>query len=381
MARAVCAAMADADGGGLTRSQLLARVQGSWPAERLEGRLDLFLRLGLLQPYLAKAHQQRYVLNPAGMVGLLIVDRVAERGGVDELYVLLDRARALLDSGTASRADVAEVLVTSRSMLSVYADELARLVDTAPLGELIAERRNHDHARLFDDIGRLNDLVSAAHPDLDAEAYRLVTEAQRYVDACYALIERILDEGGQRRDFSVLAAEEYLAAARQADVDALATVGRDLVWQHAEPWVDASDLEAACAARARGRRAISRPSEPPPPPPDDDPLAALDARLSAQRRRRELAAEQQLQGASERELTSALRGLPWEATAALLGDLLALDTDPDAAYHVRTGDALFVDPEGSVTYASPFTLHARRPAFEEPDDASSSRWEHADGRA
>lgn len=104
MARAVCAAMAEADSGGLTRSQLLARAHGPWSAEALEARIDLFARLGLLQPYLAKAHQQRYVLNPAGMVGLLIVDRVAERGGVDELYVLLDRARTLLDSGTASRA-------------------------------------------------------------------------------------------------------------------------------------------------------------------------------------------------------------------------------------------------------------------------------------
>lgn len=370
MARAVCAAMAEADGGGLTRSQLLARAQGPWSAEALEARIDLFARLGLLQPYLAKAHQQRYVLNPAGMVGLLIVDRVAERGGVDELYVLLDRARTLLDSGTASRADVAEVLVTTRSVLSVYADELARLVDTAPLGELIAERHNHDHARLFDDIGRLNDLVSDAHPDLDAEAYRLVTEAQRYVDACYALIERILDEGGQRRDFSVLAPEEYLAAARQADTEALADVGGDLVWQHAEPWVDPADVDAACTARSGGRRTISRPSEPPPPPPDDDPLTALDERLSAQRRRREFAAEQQLQGEDHRELTSTLRGLPWEAAAALLGDLLALDTDPEAAYHADTGDALFIDPEAAVTYASPLTLNVQRAAPENADSAA-----------
>lgn len=162
MARAVCAAMAEADSGGLARSQLVARAHGPWSQDALEARIDLFVRMGLLRPYLAKAHQQRYVLHPAGMVGLLIIDR-------------------------------------------------------------IAERRNHDHSRLLGEIGRLNDLVTDNHPDLDTEAYRLVTEAQRYVEACYSLIERILDEGGERRAFSVLAPEEYLAAARGASTEAFAS--------------------------------------------------------------------------------------------------------------------------------------------------------------
>lgn len=359
VARRVCAVMAEADSGGVSRSQLVARAGGSWSEGALEARIDLFVRMGLLQPYLAKAHQQRYVLNPAGLVGLLIIDRIAERGGVDELYVLLDRTRALLDSGVANRADVAEHLVSSRAMLSVYADELARLVDTAPLAELIAERRNHDHGRLLADVGRLNDLVTERHPDLDAEAYRLVTEAQRYVDACYTLIDRILDEGGQRRDFSLLSPEEYLAAARGSPAEALADVGRDVVWQHAEPWVDVADVEQACTAPANSRLTTSRPGEPPPPD-ADDPIAALSERLSAQRRRRELAAEQHLQGGKRCELTSTLRGLPWEAAATLLGDLIALDTDPEAGYHAETGDALFIDAEATVTYASPLTLHADR---------------------
>lgn len=106
MARAVCAAMAEADSGGLARSQLVARAHGPWSQDALEARIDLFVRMGLLRPYLAKAHQQRYVLHPAGMVGLLIIDR-------------------------------------------------------------IAERRNHDHSRLLGEIGRLNDLVTDNHPDLD----------------------------------------------------------------------------------------------------------------------------------------------------------------------------------------------------------------------
>lgn len=364
IARAVCAVMAEAEAGGVTRGQLLARLDGAWPPELIESRVDLFVRLGVLQPYLAKAHQQRYVLNPAGMVGVLVIDRIAERGGIDELYVLLDRTRQLLDSGVASRTDVAEHLVSSRSMLSLYADELARLVDTAPLGELIDERRNHDHSRVLDDIGDLNALVSDAFPDLDAEAYRLVLEAQRYVDACYALMDRILDEGGERRDFSVLSPEEYLSAARQGAVEALSGVAATVVWQHAEPWVDATDVEEACDARSRRPGAVARPPEPPAPAPDDDPIADLTDRIVRERRRRELGAEQHLQGASEQEMTATLRGGSWEAAAVLLGDVLALDTDPEAGYHAETGDALFIDAEAPVTWASPLTLRADRPRLE-----------------
>ena len=361
IARAVCAVMAEAEAGGLTRGQLLARLNGTWPRELVESRVDLFARLGLLQPYLAKAHQQRYVLNPAGMVGVLVIDRIGERGGVDELYVLLDRTRQLLDSGVASRTDVAEHLVSSRSMLSLYADELARLVDTAPLGELIDERRNHDHGRVLDDIGDLNALVSETFPDLDAEAYRLVLEAQRYVESCYALIDRILDEGGERRDFSVLSPEEYLSTARQGGIEALAQVGETVVWQHAEPWVEATAIEEACDARSRRPGAVARPPEPPAPAPHDDPIADLAERVTRERRRRELGAEQHLQGAGERELTAPLRGCSWEAAAVLLGDVLALDTDPEAGYHADTGDALLVDAEAPVTWASPLTLRADRP--------------------
>lgn len=261
MARAVCAAMAEADSGGLARSQLVARVHGPWSQDALEARIDLFVRMGLLRPYLAKAHQQRYVLNPAGMVGLLIIDRIAERGGVDELYVLFDQTRALLDSGAAGRAEVAEHLVSTRSMLSVYAGELARLVDTAPLGELIAERRNHDHSRLLGEIGRLNDVVTENHPDLDTEAYRLVTEAQRYVDACYSLIERILDEGGERRDFSVFAPDGPLCVERNPwPIDIRGRSDIDLGYERQRV-----QLHAATSGARRGRGPPRRRRRPNPP--------------------------------------------------------------------------------------------------------------------
>src|SRR4051812_41687216 len=61
LAREVCDALLheDADG-GLTRSELAQNVSTAFHTE-LDGRINVFVNLGLLQTYTAKRHQQRYV--------------------------------------------------------------------------------------------------------------------------------------------------------------------------------------------------------------------------------------------------------------------------------------------------------------------------------
>jgi hypothetical protein len=375
-ARAVCGVFADLDaGGGLPRSVILDRARGPWSQQTLAGRIELFTKLGLLQTILDKKHQQRYVLNPVGLVGLLLIDRIAERGGVDELLGLLDRTRALIESGAGDRAAVAGNLLWLRTTLGVYADQLARLVATAPLAELIEERRYHNHTGMLDRIGELNELVTDRFPDLDAEAYRLVTEAQRYVDACHGLISRVLDEGAQRRDFSVLEPEVYLAAALTGTQDQLAEVFATVVFDPPGAWIDATGVLDAVTNYQPRRERRERPPEPVDRPPPD-PLGDIAADVERQARRRALAAEQHLQGEPTRDLTATVRGLGWAAAARLLGDLFALDTDPGAPYSVELGDAVFVDPDGPVTYAAPLTLHAHRPGSADnpvPDQEASAR--------
>jgi hypothetical protein len=54
-ARAVCAIFADVDaGGGLPRSVILDRARGPWSPQTLAGRVELFMKLGLLQTILDK---------------------------------------------------------------------------------------------------------------------------------------------------------------------------------------------------------------------------------------------------------------------------------------------------------------------------------------
>lgn len=361
VARQVCDAFARSDAvGGLTRAEIQARVDGRADPATFDARFNVFVRLELLRPLLDKKHQQRYTLNPAGMVGLLVFERIGQRGGIDELLTLLDRTKGALAAGSADPVLISEALARMRGMLSVYADELSRLTRTAPLAELIAERRYHDHSGLFGEVKSLNDLVSERMPQLDPHAYRVVVEAQRYVDTVQDMVERVLDEGGEARDFSVLDPEEYRAAALTAHPEDLAEVFASVVFDPPSPWVDAAAILDALDAQRPRKRLRERPAEPPGKP-HSDPIADLERRAAAEKRQRALAAEQHLQGETERELTATIRGLSWPAAARLLADLLALDSDSDQPYAAKIGDALFVDPEGTITYSSPVTLTADRP--------------------
>ncbi|MBB5911236.1 hypothetical protein BJY24_000103 [Nocardia transvalensis] len=60
----------------------------------------------MLLPHFDKLHQQRYVFNPASAAEIPVLDRLAERDGVDELITLMDRTRADLASEVATRDQV-----------------------------------------------------------------------------------------------------------------------------------------------------------------------------------------------------------------------------------------------------------------------------------
>ena len=356
VARAVCDAFSHDDAvGGLTKAEIAGRIGNACSASALEARLGVFERLGLLRPILDKKHQQRYVLAPAGLVGVLIVDRFSKRGGVEELLALLDRTASALARHEADAPAVGAALESCRAMFAVFANELTRLVANAPLSELLSERRFHDDSGFISRVADLQRLVTDQFPQLDPAAYRLLLEAQRYVSAIEDLLARVLDEGGDVSNFSLLDAEEYLDAARTATVEELAAVAADLVFDPALPWVDAGSVIDAVESYRPRRTTRTRPPEPPAAS-DEDPVAALQARTDQTIRRRALQAEALLAGQEEIVLTDSLRGAGWPAAAQMLSELLALDGLPEQPYRVELGDALLVDADGAVTYVSPVTL-------------------------
>lgn len=358
VARAVYEAFGDRDAsGGLTRAQLAAACSGVCDEVAFQSRFDLFCRLGMLQPHFDKSHQQRHLFNPTSAAGLLVFERLGEHGGVDELVTLLDRTRADLAAGVATREQVEASLRQARRMMTISADHLLRMVTSSPLSELVAQRKHHRHASLMDDVFELNQQVRDAFPELDPDAYRLVVETQRYVGAREQFVGRLLDEGAAARDFSLLDPEEYLEAARTASLDELAEVFDTTVFDPPSPWLDPAviaDGVREFRPRTGARRRPPRPADPPPGP---DPMLRVEQRADAARRRRERAAELHLQGDDEVDMTSRLRAAGWPNAALTLVELLAIDADPSLPFRVSLSDELLVEPDAPVTHLTPVSMH------------------------
>lgn len=378
VAQAVYAAFGDAGAsGGLTKTQIAAACPGVRDEPAFDARLDLFVRLGMLQPVFGKTHQQRLVFNPTSAAGLLVFERLSERGGVDELMSLLDRTRADVRSGVATREQVAVSLRSARRLLSVFADHLLRLVSSAPLSELIAERRHHTHADLVDEVRALTGLVSDAFPDLDPQAYRVVVQAQRYVGARESFVTRLLEEGAASRDFSLLDPEDYLTAARTAGQSDLAQVFARAVFDPPSPWADPTTVaEAVTEVRPRPQ-VRERPPRPSDETPVDDPLEAALERAEKARRRRGRRVDILLGSDSETELVDAMRKAGWPGAASVLVEALGAAADPSLAVAASMSDELLVEPDGPVTYLTPVVL--RRTAAAVPlraaqhDDVDAER--------
>jgi hypothetical protein len=380
VAHAVYEAFGDLDArGGLTRAEVAIACRGVCTEALFDSRFELFCRLGMLLPQFEKDFQHRYVFNPTSAAGLLVFERLAERGGVDELVTLLDRTRAALAAGAASVDLVMTSLRQARRMMTIAADHLLRLVRSSPLSELIAQRAHHSHPSLMADVHGLHEQVRDVFPDLDGDAYRLVVETQRYVDAREQFVGRLLDEGAAARDFSLLDPELYLQAAFTASSDVLAEVFAGVVFDPPSPWLDpvavaegVQEFRPRSTVRRRPARRVDPPSGP-------DPMLRVEQRAAVARTRRQRQAEIHLQGEHDVDLTSGIRAAGWPGAATIVVDALALHADPELPYRVTIDDELLVEPDAAVSYASPVALHRVRTEIPRPSRADvTGRWEAAD---
>ena len=351
----------DADG-GLTRADLATACADVCDAATFDNRFELFCRLGMLLPVRDKAHQVRHVFNPTSAAALLVFERLAESGGVQEIMTLLDRTRAGLRSGVVRREQVAGNLARARRALAVYADHLSRMVRVCPLEELIAERRHHrDTEVLLEDARDVVRLVAERFPDLAAAGQRLVGEALRYSAAVGLFIERLLDAAAAQRDFSMLDEEQYRTAALTASRDDLAVVFARTVFDPPSLWIDPESVIDAVDTFSPRPASPRRPPRPPELPPGPDPIDQARERADAARRRRMRTAEDLLQGGDEADLTSRVRAAGWPAAAQLIAALLATAADQKLPYMMELRNALLVDPDAPVTHLTPAILHRSVP--------------------
>jgi hypothetical protein len=362
IARAVFAAFGSPDAtGGLTRAQIQAACSEVCDAAQFDSRFELFCRLDMLEPFYEKAHQQRYVFNPTSAAGIMVFDRLAANGGVDELVTLLDRTRADMESGRVTREQVRDRLRQALRMMAISADHLLRMVSSSPISELIAQRRHHDHRSLMPNVFELSTQVKDRFPDLDPDAYALVVATQRYVGARDDFVVRLLAEGAAAKDFSMLEPEEYLEAARTASMAELAAVFDQVVFDPPSPNLDPDTVAEKVIGFVPKPRLRRRPPRPPESEEGPDPMASVEARAVEAKRRRARAADLHLQGEDEVDLSSRMRAAGWPGAAKVLVEAMAIDADPDLPVQMRMSSELLVDPDAGVTHLSPVLLRRVAP--------------------
>lgn len=274
IARQLCDALLDAEvERGLTHSQLLGAVDEEL-RDAAGARIDVFVELGLLQTYTPKNHQQRYVLNMAGYIGLMVAERISEHGGVEELLRLLSDTAQRIQAGEISAELVAEQLTEARRTLIGLANELHRRRHTDTLRELAGHARDHNAEQITAQVASLNVLVAKHFPTLSERGAGLIRAAQSYTHELEAVTVKLVAEGAASRDFSYLDVADYDQAARTASAEALAAVGESLLFDLGT--VPVSAVEVADALDEYRPRTTTRIAPPiPPPSTDPDPGGAL----------------------------------------------------------------------------------------------------------
>jgi hypothetical protein len=344
--------------GGLGRAELAAACRGVCAPDEFEARFNVFVQLGMLQPYLDKQHQQRYIFNPTSAAGLLVLDRVSRRGGIDELFNLLDRTQQSLEAGTATRAGLLEDLASAQGMLAIAADYLARLVDTSTIDVLLAERPNHVQDGLMQRVSRLAVVVQDRFADIDTGA--VVRLAQRYIDAQLRFHDRLVEHGAAVRDYSLLDPEQYLTAARARGLGELAQALAGVVFDPAPLHLEPEAVIAAVEGFVPRRPAPPRPVRREDGPAGLDPWLRIEQAERDRRERRARRADLALDGEPVRDLSGYLRNAGWPGAARAVIDLLLLASDPDGPIDAAPTDELLVDRAAPVTHLSPLIV-TRRP--------------------
>lgn len=346
---------------GLTFAQIcsgLRRRGARQAASDMNARLEHLHRESFLEPYLPKLYQGRYVIRPAGLVGALAAQRVAEHGGIDEMILLLDRTRVALNMPNPDTDRVLNHLNACRHALMVFAMDLQRRVTTGTSAELIQAGRQHDHSGYTKQVADLNDLVTSRFSgrfDLEEAGAALIEAEQFYRFQVRLAIEKVLAQGGASLNFDVLTPREYEDAAVGADLARLAAVGTGLIADSPPVYVDVAAMLNALDQYQPGPRRHVRPPVVQASLTDPDPVEAWERAAEEARRHRRLGLEALFARKAEVDLTPAMQS-SWDAAVRLIVDAIALDSDPEEPFVLNIAERLLVDAQAPVTYLHPARL-------------------------
>jgi hypothetical protein len=340
---------------GLSRAEIAQACAAVASADAFDARFRVFTKLRLLESLRGKAHDQRYVFNPTSGAALLVYERLGEAGGVQEITMLLDRAREGLLNGSLTEEQLAAKIAQARRSLANYTNHLLRLVRTRPIEELLGQRHHHAHSTSLEEAKHLVHAVAEQYPALRPAGTRLIQEALRYTAAVHEFHDRLMQQATTRRDFSMLLPEQYVTAARRSSVDALAQVFAATVFDPPHVQITTGQILTAAADHQPPPRRQRLP-RPPTQPPGPDPVETARAKAALARQRREATVTLLMAGKDVADVTARLRALPWQAAVQHLVDMLRAAADPAIPLMLDISREVIVDAAGPVTYASPVTM-------------------------
>jgi len=357
---------------GLSRAEIAQGCASVASTGAFDARFPVFTKLRLLEPLRGKAHEQRYVFNPTSGAALLVYQRLAEAGGVQEITMLLDRAREGLLNGSLTEEQLAAKIGEARRSLANYTNHLLLLVRTRPIEELLGQRHHHAHTSTsLEEAEHLVRAVAEQYPALRHAGTRLIQEALRYTAAVHEFYDRLMQQATARRDFSMLLPEQYQTAAQRSSADALAQVFAATVFD--PPYVPITTGQILTAAADHQppppRQRLPRP---PAQPPGPDPVETARAKAARARQSREAAVTVLMAGKDEADVTADLCALHWQTAARRVVDLLRVAADPAIPYMLDISHEVIVDATGPVTYASPVTVYRLPDSPQEMNDDTES---------
>ncbi|MDX8035867.1 hypothetical protein SK803_37195 [Lentzea sp. BCCO 10_0856] len=314
----LCRTLADLDpyGDGVPTRRLLEALQSRYPRRLLQNRLGVLMTSGAILKDKDVLNEVDVRLSLAGSLSLSIVPWITSMSGQRHLLEMLTRIEARATSRSASVADVRSDLVDLRRVLSTFANDLRRMVDSRKTAAMLEYARVADDRILRARIGRLKDAVVQQFPDeLTDELESLGAAGDRYVVQQLRLLKLL---GASRKTLGHwVRRDEVDEVMRGASLSRLASLWDGIAFDEAPYWLSPAQVVLAADdltfVKATGE--IPEPggtaSETEAEPPLQDVLRAL--------------AEDLLDGADERDLTPMLLTVPWPEPAVLLAQLALLE--------------------------------------------------------
>ncbi|MEV4878445.1 hypothetical protein [Streptomyces cyaneofuscatus] len=331
LADTLFAAFARAGEDGLTTEQIRAACS-AFPEEVIDNRLGVLRKLGAIQPAFDKPYQHEYRASFTSYVSMLFVQRMLARGGQSELHQLLTMEKIRLEGGESTAEEALEVAVRITTALRLLVAELVALTVNGTV-ETLRERAPllWNAKSLIDQASAVHEILLQFWPELSRMCGELRSAIAAYEDASTNASARLMAAAGTSRALNLLPPEMWKRFAKRANVDELAAVLADQVFDAPSPWHDAADLAEAVACRPQSTGSRSTPPRSRVP---DDNEAPYQEWKDAEAERLAAIAEEVLSGEESVAVEHLLSDMDWLTARRLLADLIAASNNDRLGYRL-----------------------------------------------